>query len=346
MERFVIASMNGNAGKTSFIIGLAKAMGKRPGYMKPFGDRMLYRKKRLWDYDSAAITNIFNLEMMPDELTIGFDHSKLRFMYNDETIRRKFLEDAADVSKGKDVLFIEGGKDIRSGTSVKIDALSAARYSAGKLILVLAGDENTILDDIVFIKHNVDLRGINFIGAVLNKIQNREDFEDHYLPLIQAAGIEVLGLIPYRKELTCFSVGYLAERLFAKVIGTGNLGRDVKKIFIGAMRADAVLENPLFKISGKVVITSGDRSDMISAALETDTAAVVLTNNIMPSPVLISKAERGKIPMLLVAADTYQVAKQVDGLEPLITKDDTEKIRLLEELVRAGVKLDKITDGA
>ncbi len=343
MERLVIGSMHENAGKTSIIVGLGKALGKKVGYMKPFGDRMLYRKKRLWDYDSATITNIFNLEMIPDDMTIGFDHSKLRFMYNEKTIKAKLLQDCEDVGKGKDIVFIEGGRGPRNGISVNIDVLSTARYSKGKLVFVLAGDENSILDDVVFIKRNLSMKGIDFRGVILNKVNNIEDFQDHFLPIIKSTGTEVLGMIPYLKELTCYSVSFLAERLFAKVIvGGPGMARDVKKIFIGAMRADAVMDLPLFKISGKVVITSGDRSDMISAALETDTAAIVLTNNILPTSVLISKAERENVPLLLVAADTYQVAKQVDALLPLITKDDTDKIRLLQEAVKERVQFDRI----
>lgn len=344
MEKLVIASMHENAGKTSLIIGLGKALGKKIGYMKPFGDRMLYRKKRLWDYDSAAITNIFSLEMIPDDMTIGFDHSKLRFMYDEKTIKQKFLQDCADVGKGKDLVFIEGGRGPRNGISVNIDVLSLARYSRGKLVFVLAGDENSILDDIYFIKKNINMKGVDFRGVILNKINNIEDFQDHYLPLIEAAGAEVLGIIPFIKELTCYSVAFLAERLFAKVIiGGPGLSRDVENIFIGAMRADAAIDLPLFKTPGKVVITSGDRSDMISAALETGAAGIVLTNNILPTSVLISKAERENIPLLLVTADTFQVAKQVDNLQPLITKDDANKIRLIEEAVKGKIRLDRFT---
>jgi BioD-like phosphotransacetylase family protein len=61
MEKVIVASMRESAGKTGVIVGLAKALGKKIGYIKPFGDRLLYRKKRLWDYDSALITDIFGL---------------------------------------------------------------------------------------------------------------------------------------------------------------------------------------------------------------------------------------------------------------------------------------------
>ena len=46
MEKFVIASVGKNAGKTSLIVGMAKGL-KRPfGYLKPFGDRLVYREKK------------------------------------------------------------------------------------------------------------------------------------------------------------------------------------------------------------------------------------------------------------------------------------------------------------
>jgi BioD-like phosphotransacetylase family protein len=37
MEKLVVTSMRQSAGKTSAIIGIAKALNKKVGYMKPFG---------------------------------------------------------------------------------------------------------------------------------------------------------------------------------------------------------------------------------------------------------------------------------------------------------------------
>ena len=67
----------------------AKPLGNKFGYLKPFGDRLIYRKKRLWDYDSALITNIFGLEQSSEDMTIGFEHSKLRYMYDEARTKNK-----------------------------------------------------------------------------------------------------------------------------------------------------------------------------------------------------------------------------------------------------------------
>jgi BioD-like phosphotransacetylase family protein len=79
--------MHPNAGKTTLIIGLAKALQKKIGYIKPFGDRLLYRKKRLWDYDTALMNSIFGLEQDPAEMSIGFDHAPLLYIVDEGPIK-------------------------------------------------------------------------------------------------------------------------------------------------------------------------------------------------------------------------------------------------------------------
>jgi BioD-like phosphotransacetylase family protein len=343
MEKVIVASIRKSAGKTSVIVGLAKALQKRIGYMKPFGDRSLYRKKRLWDYDGALITDIFGLEEKPEEMSIGFDSSKLRYMYDEESMKNKLLESMSDVGKDKDVVFVEGGKDITYGISVHLDAISLAHHLDGKLFFVISGDDDTIVDDIVFLKTYLHTAAINFGGVIINKVRDLQDFKEVHLSTITDMGITVAGVIPYCDELTHFSVHYLAERLLAKVLtGEGGLNNVVESILIGAMSTSTALRYPPFLKEHKVIIASGDRSDMILASLETNAVGIILTGNILPTQSLISKASERNVPLLLVPSDTCQTARQIDNLEPLLTKDDAEKISLWEELVREHVNLTAI----
>jgi len=346
MDKIIIGSICQSTGKTSLIVGLARLLKKKIGYAKPLGDRMLYRKKRLWDYDSALITNIFGLEEIPDDISIGFDHSKLRFMYDEKSIGEKLDSILSDVGKDKDIVFIEGGKEINFGISVHLDVLSIASHTKSKLVLLSSGSENAILDDLLFLKKRIDLSSINFGGVILNKIPNLEEFRDNHLAALQASGLNILGMIPFEKELTTFSVGYLAERLFAKVVsGEDQLHRLIEHVFIGTMHVHAAQENPLFKEEKKVVITSGDRTDMILASLDSDAACVVLTGNIYPTAKIVAAAKEKNIPLLLVPADTFQIARQMDVMEPLLTKDDRSKIDRIENLVRTHVKVDELLAG-
>jgi len=340
MNKWVIASTRKSAGKTSVIVGIAAALNKKMAYIKPFGERMLYRKKRLWDYDSALVTNLFGLKEDPVDMSIGFDHSKLRYMYDEEGTQKKLLETMSTIGKDKEILFIEGGRDLSYGISVYLDTISLAKSTGSRLVMVVSGEEDTILDDILFLKKHVDLAGVDLSGVIINKVQNFEDFQNTHLPVVQKLGVRVLGVIPYQSELTYFSVYYLADRLFAKVItGEGGLKKVIKNIVIGAWSANVFLQNPVFKKENKLVITGGDRTDMILAALEGDTSGIILTNNILPPSNIISKASEKNIPLLMVFSDTYQTAKQIESLEPLLTREDTEKVDLLRQMVHKHVQL-------
>ncbi|MCX5854699.1 MAG: DRTGG domain-containing protein [Deltaproteobacteria bacterium] len=342
MEKLVITSMRQNAGKTSMIIGLAKALNKRLNYIKPFGDNILYRKKRLWDYDAALIASILNLEEAPEDMSIGFNHSRLLYILDRESTNVKVNELLSCVSRDVDMIFVESGKDISYGVSVYLDAISLASFLDAKLLVVISGNEETVLDDIMFLMNHINIGEATFKGVILNKIPNAADFVDIHLPKIKLAGINILGVIPYYDELTKFSVNYLADRLFAKVITCeSHLNRVINKILIGSMSVSAAKANPLFYQENKVIITSGDRSDMINAAMENNTAAIILTNNILPPQDIISKATELEIPLLLVTSDTYSIAKQIDSMEPLLTKDDESKITLIEQIIRRHVNLNE-----
>ena len=343
MNTLVIASLRNSAGKTSFIVGLIEAMEEKTGYMKPFGDRLLYKKKRLWDYDAALIANLYNIKESPEKMSIGFDHSKLRYMYNEETIKAKIKELAQHFGSDKDILIVEGGKAIPYGKSVHLDSLSLARCLESRLIFVTSGDDDTILDDIMFIVKNVDLTGINLAGIIINKVQNVEDFRDTCLPDIKKLGVKVLGIIPHQIDLTYFSLKYLSDKLFAKVLtAENNLGRTIKNIFIGAMSGNTAMQKPLFKKEDKLIITAGDRTDMILAAIESNSAGIILTNNILPQSNIIAKVEESGTPMLLVTTDTYQTQRQIEQMEPLLTKENREKAELLKNLVKEHVEIEAI----
>lgn len=340
MHRLVMASTRAGAGKTSLVIGIARALGKRIGYMKPFGDRLLYRKKRLWDYDSALIANIFGLEQEPEQMSIGFDHSKLRFMYDEEATRVKLAELLAASSAGKELVFIEGGKDLAFGISVHLDSIALARATGAALVVVASGEEDVILDDITFLKRRLDLSGVTLAGVIANRVQDAADFRATYTSALQALAVPLLGVVPYQAELTQPSVRFLAEVLFAKVLtGESGLDRSVQHIFVGAMAAEAARQDVRFAAKHRLVITSGDRSDMILSSLEGDTIGIVLTNNITPPPNIIARAAERGVPLILAAEDTYRVAKRIDDMEHLLTKDETAKIDLLTKLAYESLNL-------
>ncbi len=308
------------------------------GYMKPFGDRPLHRKKRLWDYDAALVTDLFGLEEGAEDVSISHQHSKMRYTYDEDMTKGKLIEMVTRVGDGKDLVVVEAGRDMSHGVSVHLDALSVAKWTKGDLVVVASGDENAVLDDLAFLRRYVDTSDLSLRGVIVNKVPDVEGFRATYLERLAALDMPVLGVLPHTPELTHLSVSLLAEALYAKVVaGSSGLGGVVQNTFVGAMSAEAAVASPLWERPAKLIITSGDRTDMVAAAVDSDTRAVVLTNNITPPPQVVAKADERGVPLLLVAQDTFQTAQKVDGIEPLLTKDDAERVAVMGRLVERHV---------
>ena len=194
MNSLIIASTRESAGKTSILIGLARAMGKRFGYVKPLGDRFLYRKKRLWDYDAALLTRLFSLGDEPETISIGFDHSKLRYMYDRETIGAEMRRLLGAVGEDRDAVFIECGKDLSYGASVWLDPLTLSQDLGVPVLVVASGAENEISDDLAFLKRFVGADEADVAGVIVNKVIHRDDFVETHLPEIEALGVNILAV--------------------------------------------------------------------------------------------------------------------------------------------------------
>jgi BioD-like phosphotransacetylase family protein len=345
MKKLLIASNRKSAGKTSIIVGVSSAFEKKYGYIKPFGDRLFYRRKRNWDYDCVLIRNLWELDMdiESEDITLGFHHSKLRYVYNQESTKSRLGEMAQKAGEGKDILFIEGGQDHIYGSSINLDSLSIADYLKAEVIFVVSGDNDTILDDIYFIKKDRDIKRINIKGVIINKVKDIDSFKTAFSKQFEDLGVNVLGIIPFQEQLTFLTMDYLSKKLVAKVIaGEKGLNNIIKHVFVGAMSTPEAQRSRLFYKENKLIITSGDRSDMILAALKSDSAGIVLTNNIVPPSNIISEASERNIPLLMAPRDTFKIAKQIDNMEALLSSDDTENVNLLKVLIRKHVNIEDL----
>jgi len=344
VKSLIIASTREGAGKTSLSIGLTQAAGKRFGYIKPLGDRPVYRKKRLWDYDASVLWKLLQLAEEPETASLGFDHSKLRYMYDRRSVFEALRGKLEEIGNRHDVVLIESGRDLSSGASVFLDPLTISQETGHPVLIVAGGPEDAIADDLAFVNRFVGTEEARVAGVVINKVTHVEDFRKTHLPEIEKLGIEVLGIVPYYEELATRSVSLIADRLFARVLaGEAGLHRTIQAVVVGAMSVGAAMSEALIRAPGKLVITSGDRSDMILAGIDAGgTAGIVLTNNIVPPANVISRAAEAEIPLLLVPGDTYAVALQVERIEPLLTAEGDPRVKRLRDLFREHVDLERI----
>lgn len=343
MNSTVVASIRDSAGKTSVIAGIMSALKEKYGYIKPLGDRLIYRRNRNWDYDSSLMLDMFGLPEEPESITLGFDHSKLSYMYNDEELKKAVQETAGSAAEGRHGVFIEAGRAISYGASIKLDSLSIARYTDSSLLIVVSGENDSIIDDLKFASDNLDLKGIKPPSVIINKVHDLDEFRDVYLEQAESFGFKILGVLPYMEELTRFNVNYIAEKFYAKIIaGKNGLQNKVDNVFTGTMTITQMNKDPLFTMKDRFVITSGDREDIITSAIENDASGILLTDNIPPSMEMVSSAEKRNIPMLLVTVDAFNAVRQLALTEALLSRNNGEMLKLLAEMVEDYIDLDSI----
>jgi uncharacterized protein len=336
----IVASTGPSAGKTSLIVGIARVLGGRYGYLKPLGDRLLYQKKRLWDYDAALMTKLWDLKQNPEEITVGFEQAKLRYMFDEEALNARLGEMLETAADGNDGVFIEAGKRFTDGSSVHLDPIALAKTTGASLLLVAGGEQDAILDDLQFFHKHVRTKEIKFAGVIVNNVADPDDFKSTYQGQIEQAGARLLGVLPHNDLLTHRKVSYLIERLGARVVaGHQGCEKNVQTFFVGAMEVAGAIDHPLFATPDRLIITPGDRSDMVLAAIQTDAACVVITNNIIPPKNILSLASDKKIPLLLVPWDTYTAVKKVEQAEALLTADSAGKIELISQMVSERLDL-------
>lgn len=124
--------------------------------------------------------------------------------------------------------------------------------------------------------------------------------------------------------------------------------RAVSKIIVGAMEPDDAIK---YIIDDSLMITPGDREDMIAASLtcyrenedkKLKVSGIVLSGGIRPRQQIMDMLNNAQIPVLLAKSDTYSVATNIHDLTVKIRPMDTEKINAVIKLIKDNVDLEQI----
>jgi BioD-like phosphotransacetylase family protein len=152
-------------------------------------------------------------------------------------------------------------------------------------------------------------------------------------PFLEAQGIPVLAVLPQDPILCAVSVNELTDHLGAEMICCPDHGEDlVETMMVGAMSVDSALSY-FRRHANKAVITGGDRVDIQLAALETATTCLILTGNLRPNPMIVTRAEEQCVPILLVPSDTMTTVRRAEELFGRARFRQRSKIERFETLL-------------
>jgi hypothetical protein len=177
--------------------------------------------------------------------------------------------------------------------------------------------------------------GDHLLGAVLNDIPATftSELNTMLIPFFEQQGIHILGTIPSDPLMGAIRVEDLCERLGGKLItAQERKDRVVENFLIGTMQVENFMTH--FKKSRRsAVIVGGDRSDVHLVALEGQCECLIMTGNIYPNDIIMTRAEVLGIPLIVVRDDTYTVARKMEAILSRSKLRDAIKIRHGADLV-------------
>jgi BioD-like phosphotransacetylase family protein len=356
-QRIFLAATGQNRGKTTVSLGLTAAIldrGLRLGFMKPVGQRYLVVEGTRADEDAVLLKEVFDL---PDALNDMSPVTLPRHFTTDFVMGRVHDDLAAGVCQAfgrvaadKDLVLVEGTGHAGVGAVVGLSNATAAALLDAPVVIVSEGGVGRPIDEIVLNSALFERHGVRVLGAIVNKV----DVESH--PQLGEVlrrglgqhGIELLGCIPYSEFLANPSLELVVTHLDGELLaGAATPGLTIGGVSIGAMQAGHAIARLRDRT---LLITPGDREDLLLAAVAANRAAsvhpkvtgIVLTGGFRPSQPVLAELEAAGTFTYLVETDTYRTAQAVDDILVKTHPSDAEKIETIIGLVGKGLGLDAL----
>ncbi len=362
-KRIFVAATRMNDGKTTTCLGLYAALQNffpRVGFIKPVGQRFVDVQGHKIDEDSFLLESIYQVRVPIESMSpVAVDATfTRRFLENpgatlpklEDTICRAFDR----VSWEKDFTIIEGTGHAGVGSVFELSNARVARLLNAKVVLVSPGGIGRPIDEIALNKALFDKAGVEVAGAILNKIEpDKMDLIREYAGKgLSRLGVPLLGVLPIQPRLSAPNLTQIAEEIGGKWLNgrRGGAKQRVEKVVVGAMAAKGIVD---YLHPGTLIITPGDRDDIILAALScallaggSTIAGLVVTNDIKPHPKLAELLAQTDIPVIAAEAECYAVTSKITGMTVKTQPQDTDKFPIIKQLITDNVDLPRLIASA
>jgi len=314
-----ISSTAPYAGKSALCVGLAQRFrkdGHTVGYMRPVTAVRTHISDCVVDAEAESMRQTLGLtDPVSAVWPVCLDPPTVEAILRGEGENyAQLIKDAfAQVSRGKDIVLLEGGSRCIEGLGAGLSCDAVTDLLEAKVLVVAKYDATAVIvvDDLLAAKQ---VLGSKMVGVVLNAVPRQHlDFVEHLVvPFLRERDIQVYAVLPLESIFRSVSVGELTEALQGDIICRPDLSDQlVENLAVGAMSVDSALTYFRRKLN-LGVITGGDRPDIQLAALETSTKCLILTGNLHPSPLILNRAEELGVSVILVKYDTMTTVQLAD----------------------------------
>lgn len=350
MVGIYVGATSGYSGKNMIAMGIGLKLqkeGYRVGYMKPVGALPQEKNGVLGDADAFFVQDILGLTDDPTLVTpvvVDQDFKMKAFTGKCEDLMPRIKAAYEELGKDKDVMIVAGSGSMYSGKYCGLDGVSVVKALGIKAVVIDRYVKELNYDYLLSMKERL---GDQLLGVLLNDIPPvfKEELDSLLHPFLESKGIKVLGKIPSDPLMGAIKVADLADRLGGKVITAQDKSeRVVENFLIGTMQVENFMTH--FRKSKKsAIIVGGDRSDVQLVALEGQCQCLVLTGNLYPNDIIMTRAEVLEVPIVVVRDDTFTVAKKMEAILSRHKLRDVIKIQHGSQLVSSIIDFQHLKEG-
>jgi len=334
-----IATSDQNSGKSIITLGLMSILiGKtaKVGYFRPIIEDFVDGEQ---DNHIETVLSHFNLDIQFEE-AYAITKSKLIKKKNKGKIGEVLdliIEKYKKLEERFDFVLVEGTSFTGEGTSIELDLNVLIAKNLGIPTIIIGSGIGKTLDELVdslyLVYDSFKVKEVEVLSVFANKVQP-ENIELVTKSLQKSLPENVLiNTIPLISSLNNPTMQEIVNELDAKVLfGENYLNNEIGHFSVGAMQ----LHNYLVHLhDNALVITPGDRSDIILGALQANESAnyptisgIILTGNILPEESILKLIEglSAIVPIIAVDGGTYHITNKIGAIRSEIYANNTHKI--------------------
>jgi uncharacterized protein len=320
MTGLYIGSTTGFSGKNLITLALGKKFrdsGLNLGFMKPVGAVPKEIDGKMVDEDAYKTAQFLGLSSDPSMLTpvLVSQDFKMKAYTGECLLYKNDIKKAYDeLGKDKDLTLVGGsGSFLFSGKYCQLDGLSISRLLGTKVILIDRFQRELNYDYLIAAQ---EVLGDDLLGVILNDVPDyfMQETKDFVVPMLENRQVKVLGTIPHDDVLKAITIGDLASQLGGRIISMhAKSDQIVQNFLIGTMQIENFMTH-FHKNKNVAVIVGGDRSDLQLVALEGNCPCLILTGNIYPNDIILTRSEVLGTPIIVAREDTFTVAQKMENI--------------------------------
>jgi phosphate acetyltransferase len=352
-----IATSDQNSGKSIITLGLMSILiGKtaKVGYFRPIVEDFIDGEL---DNHIETVLSYFNLDIKFED-AYAITKSKLIKKKNKGKIGEVLdliIEKYKKLEERFDFVLVEGTSFTGEGTSIELDLNVLIAKNLGIPTIIIGSGVGKTLEELVdslyLVYDSFKVKDVEVLSVVANKVQH-ENIELVTQGLQKSLpGNVLINTIPLISSLNNPTMQEIVNQLDAKVLfGSAYLNNEIGHFSVGAMQ----LHNYLVHLNDNaLVITPGDRSDIILGALQANESAnyptisgIILTGNIVPEDSILKLIEglSAIVPIIAVDGGTYSITNKIGSIRSEIYANNTHKIETSISTFEKYVAMDELSE--